>query len=153
MQDKSSGPGTLYTIGFQGKSVEEVLDKLKRNGVSLLLDIRENALSRKVGFSKNALASSCEAAGIGYLHRRELGPPRPLRNRLKQTGDYGMLMRKYSLYLKDHVDVLQEIAGLVEEKKICLFCFEHEHAQCHRSALAEKLTEMCGNGMEVVNLQ
>ena len=56
----------ILTIGYEGASVEGFLQTLKASGVTQLLDVRELPLSRRKGFSKNALASMLILAGIGY---------------------------------------------------------------------------------------
>lgn len=49
-----SRPG-LCTIGYEGCTLENYLNRLLRAGVTLLCDVRRNPLSRKYGFSKSTL--------------------------------------------------------------------------------------------------
>ncbi|WP_022894774.1 DUF488 domain-containing protein [Agromyces subbeticus] len=49
--------------------------ELTRRGVTALVDVRLNALSRKHGFSKKSLAEGLAGYGITYLHRPQLGNP------------------------------------------------------------------------------
>jgi len=77
-----------YTIGYADKQIGEFLDILKARGVKVLIDVRYNAVSCKPEFSKSRLKEYLEANGIRYLHVRELGVPRAVRNRLIETGDY-----------------------------------------------------------------
>ena len=58
----------VVSIGYEGRDVHEFSDLLKKHGVSLLVDVRLNPISRKTGFSKNALAKALEGVGIGYRH-------------------------------------------------------------------------------------
>ena len=58
-------PG-LCTIGYEGSTLENYLNRLLRDGVTLLCDVRRNPLSRKYGFSKGTLAKACEGVGIRY---------------------------------------------------------------------------------------
>jgi len=67
---------TLFTIGYEGKTVEELLDQLNASGVKLLIDVRAVAASRRPGFSKTALAGALRERGIDYLHLRPLGTPK-----------------------------------------------------------------------------
>ncbi len=66
---------TLYTIGYKGADVDRVLAALKNAGVAAVADVRAVVSSRKRGFSKSALREALEAAGIGYVHFRDLGTP------------------------------------------------------------------------------
>ena len=45
----------LFTIGYEGQALDDVLGKLKANKIELVVDVRALPLSRKRGFSKNAL--------------------------------------------------------------------------------------------------
>ncbi|WP_200885350.1 DUF488 family protein [Jejuia pallidilutea] len=55
---------TLFTIGYEGISLEHYLNKLIRNNIKLLCDVRKNALSMKYGFSKSQLKNACEGVCI-----------------------------------------------------------------------------------------
>ncbi|MCB0376586.1 MAG: DUF488 domain-containing protein, partial [Sinomicrobium sp.] len=63
----------LYTIGYEGVSLENYLNKLIRKDIKVLCDVRKNALSMKFGFSKNQLKTACEGVGIAYHHLPEVG--------------------------------------------------------------------------------
>jgi uncharacterized protein (DUF488 family) len=60
----------LATIGYEGAPLGEVLGRLNDAGISLLIDVRAVAASRRAGFSKTILASSLNEVGIDYLHLR-----------------------------------------------------------------------------------
>src|SRR5690606_25501465 len=45
--------GTLFTIGYEGRTQEEYLALLGEAGVTLLVDVRRNPISRKKGFSRS----------------------------------------------------------------------------------------------------
>ena len=49
------------------------LNLLLTNSVTLLCDVRRNALSRRYGFSKSTRSKACEGVGIRYEHLPELG--------------------------------------------------------------------------------
>lgn len=49
----------VYTAGYEGLSVEELLDTLMRAGVRRLLDVRANPVSRRYGFHKSTLNDRC----------------------------------------------------------------------------------------------
>ena len=48
---------TVFTIGYERRSPEELVRGLTDAGVTLLADVRELPLSRRPGFSKTALAA------------------------------------------------------------------------------------------------
>ena len=66
----------LFTIGYEGRTLDEFLDRLGGSGAKLLIDVRAIAASRRPGFSKTALAGALAEVGIDYLHLRSLGTPK-----------------------------------------------------------------------------
>lgn len=142
----------LFTIGYEGKRQDEVIDRLKSAHVKLLVDVRDVAGSRKKGFSKSQLAASLEEAGIAYEHLRELGCPRSLRNEYRQTGDFSKLASGYLDHLQASPESLQSLTDLVHSSSICLLCFEESASQCHRSLLAEEVAGAERGAVEVIHL-
>ncbi|WP_264759504.1 DUF488 domain-containing protein [Thermohalobaculum sediminis] len=65
----------LMTIGYEGATQAEVIEKLRAARVEVLVDVRAVASSRRAGFSKSILAASLAEAGIDYVHLRALGTP------------------------------------------------------------------------------
>ena len=54
----------LYTIGYEAATLPDVIEKLQKAGVKLVVDVRAVAASRRAGFSKTILRNSLEAEGI-----------------------------------------------------------------------------------------
>lgn len=67
----------LYTIGYEGAEIGSFVAALTAAGVSVVVDIRDVAHSRKPGFSKSSLRQHLTTAGLGYVHLRDLGDPKP----------------------------------------------------------------------------
>src|SRR6478609_1630184 len=67
---------SITGIGYEGLTVDALVSRLRLRGVTTLVDVRLNAISRKRGFSKKALGTALEQAGIAYLHRPALGNER-----------------------------------------------------------------------------
>jgi len=64
-QQKPSKQDTvLFTIGYEGISLEQYLNKLILNDIKVLCDVRKNTLSMKYGFSKNQLKNACKGVGL-----------------------------------------------------------------------------------------
>jgi uncharacterized protein (DUF488 family) len=83
----------LFTIGYEGLDSERLIAALRDAQVGTLADVRAVANSRKRGFSKNALRTSLEDAGIGYAHARSLGTPKA--GRQAARADDAALMRRH----------------------------------------------------------
>jgi uncharacterized protein YwgA len=131
----------LYTIGYEGISLEEYLNRLIKNDVKVLVDVRNNALSMKFGFSKTQLKKFCASLNIEYLHIPEVGIQSGQRQNLKTQTDYDNLFDIYKRQnLKKTVSQQQQILILLKDRKrIALTCFEANICQCHRKHLAEAI--------------
>ena len=134
---------TLFTIGYEGISLEMYLQKLVRNNVKLLVDVRKNPLSMKFGFSKTLLQRYSNSLGIDYLHIPEVGINSNKRQQLETQADYERLFADYrKSTLAETTKAQQHILSLLmRHKRIALTCFEAEPCQCHRSHLAEAIEQ------------
>jgi len=132
---------SIFTIGYEGISLEKYLNKLVKNNIKLLVDVRKNPLSMKYGFSKTLLKKFCESLGIKYVHIPEVGINSNQRQSLKEQEDYDILFENYKkTTLKETSTKQQEIINLLNEyNRIALTCFESNICQCHRLPLAESL--------------
>jgi len=144
----------LFTIGYEGLSVEEYLNKLLINNVKVLCDVRKNPLSMKYGFSKNQLKNACSGVGIEYIHIPELGIESRYRQNLNSQKDYDMLFEKYrntTLELgKLFLDQLEKMIQL--KRRIALTCFEANINQCHRKQVADKLIELSNGQFKIIHI-
>lgn len=134
----------LYTIGYEGISLEEYLNRLIKNDVKVLVDVRNNALSMKFGFSKSQLTNFCKSLNIEYLHIPEVGIQSNQRQELKNQSDYDNLFEIYKKQnLKQTISQQEQILNLLKDKKrIALTCFEANICQCHRKHLAEAIVKL-----------
>jgi uncharacterized protein (DUF488 family) len=132
----------LYTLGYEGLSLAEFLNRLARAGVSRLVDVRELPLSRRPGFSKTKLAAALRELGIEYVHARPLGNPKPNRERY-WAGDVEGGAEVYRRHLHhDSYPALKELADGLDEEPTCLMCFERDHELCHRAVIVESLADL-----------
>lgn len=133
----------LFTIGYEGISLEEYLNRLLKNDVKVLVDVRNNPKSMKYGFSMHQLQRCCNSIGIDYLHLPEVGIRSEQRRELHTQTDYDTL---FAVYRKENLAgttaTQKKILHLLKEKKrIALTCFEANICQCHRKHLAEAIEQ------------
>jgi len=131
----------LFTIGYEGISLESYINRLIINDVHILCDVRKNAYSQKYGFSKVQLQKACEGIGIKYLHIPQLGIESGKRQDLQTQKDYDLLFDEYErITLMDNMDALIFVRSLIDtDKRVALTCFEKDPKQCHRSRIAKAL--------------
>jgi len=138
-----AAPG-LWTIGYEGRSLEAYLNELIGAGIEILCDVRRNPISRKYGFSKKTLASACEGVGIEYRHLPELGITSDRRQELHVQGDYDALFAEYKLsQLPFQGAALNVIGDWIDGgKAVALTCYERLPEKCHRHCVAEAVEKL-----------
>ncbi|WP_301665459.1 DUF488 domain-containing protein [Methanoculleus frigidifontis] len=147
-RDQISEQRGITTIGYEGKDVDQFFQTLIDNHVTLLVDVRKNAFSRKYGYSKGALSKNVQNIGIGYIHIPELGIESNRRKDLNPN-DYQELFKQYSSELDYKDDLIEKIKVLGREEKIALMCFEKDADRCHRGVIADRLRK---EGWEIADL-
>jgi len=133
----------FFTIGYEGSSFEGYLNRLIKNNVRTLVDVRRNPLSRKYGFSKKTLSDTVQKLGIEYLHMPELGIASEKRQELNTQADYDRLFASYEKNeLKKNKPALDKLFKVfVERKRIAITCFEAHECMCHRGRVAKAISE------------
>lgn len=129
----------LYTIGYEGKRVDELVDLLQNSGVTCLVDVRLRAQSRKPGFSKTSLFNACEKRGIKYIHRKDLGTPESIMKHLRLTGEYDW--QAYSKHLSEEVEGIAWLEHQSNTEVCCLMCYERSAEDCHRRIIADRVSK------------
>ena len=144
----------LFTIGYEGISLEEYLNRLLKSDVKILVDVRSNALSMKYGFSKKQLQRYCSSLGIEYVHYPDVGIQSEQRQELKTQADYDKLFTIYrDNNLTKTVSSQEKILKMLKEnKRIALTCFEANICQCHRKHLAEAIENLPNFNYEVKHI-
>ncbi len=130
----------LYTIGYEGKSLEKYINRLIVESIKVLCDVRRNPLSMKYGFSKATLKRAVESVGIEYVHIPELGIESEKRKNLQTRQDFDTLFSEYEISLNKKKSYILQIETMLSEKKrVALTCFEADPNSCHRTLIAKNL--------------
>lgn len=146
-----TGDRKLFTIGYEGISLEAYLNKLIKFGIKALIDVRRNPLSMKYGFSKKQLETACNGINIEYYHIPKLGIESDKRKVLKTQSDYDLLFEDYKkTNLPFTIDSQETVIELIKKhERIALTCFEANICQCHRKPLAESISKLPDFSWEV----
>jgi len=150
----------FVTIGAYGFTGVTFLAALQRANVDTFCDIRWRRGVRGAEYAfanHHRLAKTLAAAGIRYLHFRDLAPDPALRKRQDKIDQAAGIARRERIRLGDffhqayHDQVLVDfdsrrfIRDLGEGVSVAaLFCVEREPSACHRSLLAERLRQDLG---------
>lgn len=143
-QRRNKSDKKLFSIGYEGVSLEEFINKLIIEDVHVLCDVRKNAFSQKYGFSKSQLEKACLGVGIKYIHVPELGIESDKRQCLKSQKDYDNLFNEYEQTVLPYQTIaLNYVRNLIiENSRVALTCFEKDPKQCHRTRVAKALMKL-----------
>src|SRR5260221_13772701 len=141
----------LATIGYERETQAAVIQRLKDAGVDVLIDVRAVASSRRAGFSKTLLAASLNEAGIGYVHLRQLGTPKPGREAARK-GRIAEMHEIFEAHMAEPGAQLElaKATEIAAERKAALLCYEADAAGCHRTILPNRIPDALG--CEIFNL-
>lgn len=136
----------VYTVGYEGRSIDGFCNRLLEAGVRCVVDIRSCPVSRKYGFSKRRLCETLHSLGLAYQHMPGLGVPSSQRKNLRSPADYLALFTFYeSVVLPQQHTLVLELANTLRGQPTVLMCMEKVPSSCHRSRLAKvlgKVTEL-----------
>ncbi len=145
----------LFTIGYEGLSIDAFLNILISNNVVALVDVRKNPISMKYGFSKTRFANYIKLVGLLYFHIPGLGISAELRQDLKSVSSYQKLFEHYSKdILPNQKESLEMLKGIIkDQKRVAITCFEADYHFCHRHKIAEYIAHEPPFDVPIVHLQ
>ncbi|MPY94136.1 MAG: DUF488 family protein [Acidimicrobiia bacterium] len=129
---------TIVSIGYEDRTLEELVEDLAGAEVEVLVDVRMTPSSRKRGLSKGALAAALAEGGIEYRHAPELGNPRD--NRSAFGGASVELGReRYRQHLEyQGLGAYEAVVALARERRVALLCVERDERRCHRGCITDR---------------
>jgi hypothetical protein len=145
-------PTPIFTIGYEKRSVDDLIWLLQSRQVARVIDVRLSPWSRRPDFSKKRLCAALEVAGIAYEHMGGLGNPPAIRE-IYLAGDAQAGHRRFREHLMNGaggaVDELVEIAG---RETVTLLCLERDAYRCHRSVVAIVAAERSSGERSIYHL-
>jgi uncharacterized protein (DUF488 family) len=153
----------ITTIGVYGFDGESFLQRLRDADVRLLLDVRQRRGVRGPEYAwanSRRLQAALAQAQIAYEHHPELAPTTELRqlqyaeddrlgvgkrSRSELAAEY---VRRYTTEILDRADLTPIVSALSSGVTATLLCVERDPEACHRSLIAQRLTEQHGVTVE-----
>lgn len=146
-------PTTIYTIGYEGKTIDQIIRLLIYKNIKTLIDVRKNAFSMRREFSKSNLIIAMKESGIEYIHCPEVGIETEKRNELLPKGKRKELFEWYSKnVLENKFDFVRNVRNLLSLGSVAFLCYEKNPNECHRSYLATFCKNILNLDEEIVNL-
>jgi uncharacterized protein (DUF488 family) len=152
-------------VGVYQSGLDDFLDKLERDRVALVVDVRQRrgVRGREYAWANSLrLQAAIKQAGIEYRHVPDLAPTTELRqlqyreddrlkvgkrSRVELAEEY---RRRYLHEVLDQVDLQAFLESLPDDATSALLCVERDARACHRSLIAGRL--QAEYGVAVVNL-
>lgn len=131
-------PRGVIGVGYAGHRLETFVRGLLASHVSLVVDVRLNAISRKQGFSKRALSAALTEAGIGYEHVPDLGNPGWNRPGFAGSGaDVRAARAKFGELIAGETAsaCIDDIANAAARGVVAVMCVEADDRSCHRHVI------------------
>lgn len=154
----------LVTIGGYGFDEVRFLAALREAGVDTFVDVRQRRGLRGSQYAflnSSRLQASLRAAGIRYIHLRELAPTDAVRALQKESDAATETAKRTRSQLSaGFVDAYREqildrfsigdFTNAVGDRAevVALFCVEGVPEACHRSLIAERLAKATGAAVE-----
>jgi len=143
---------TLFTVGYQGHTIETFLDLLMAHGIEHIIGVRQLPFSRKPDFSKKRLTAHLANVGIGYTHLVQLGTPKALRDEVRHTHDYPAFFAAMDAIVAAQPEALRTALDIAQAQPSALLCFEANQAECHRLSVARAIERLADGQCVVVHL-
>lgn len=141
----------ILTIGYGGRSLEDIRACLQRFRVTHLVDVRTSPFSRaNEAFNRDELESAFSGNEIKYVFMGDkLGGRPPDRSCYDEDGKVVYDAVRALPDFRRGIDQL--IRGAVEHHRvICVMCSELRPEECHRSKLIGE--ELSGRGVDVEHI-
>lgn len=152
-EEKQNQIPMLFTIWYEGISLDVYIDKLIKNNITLLLDVRKNPMSMKYGFSKSRLKDVIEKRWMKYIHIPELWINWEERKDLKVYNDYLKLFELYRDSLSQKEKYLIQIVDFLNNgERVALTCFEADCNCCHRNEITKYIYPRISNIYELKHI-
>jgi uncharacterized protein (DUF488 family) len=130
---RSVADADFFTVGYEGRTTEELFHALRAANVQCVVDIRYNPVSLyRPELSKGNLQRALHDSGMSYFHLKEWGVPREVRARAVETGTREAIWEWY-----DECVISAHFRGNLHRflnfgYPVAMLCMECDPTECHR---------------------
>jgi uncharacterized protein (DUF488 family) len=142
----------VFTIGHSTRPIEEFIELLRINDVTLLADIRTIPKSRhNPQYWHDVLEASLSEAGIGYTYLPGMGGRRRTSTESINTAWRNASFRGYADHMQteEFSTALEDLIAISREQLTAIMCAEAVPWRCHRSLVGDALLV---RGIEVIDI-
>lgn len=144
---------TVFTIGHSTREFDEVMEMLRENGVTTLMDVRSLPGSRRYPQWDRENIEAEIPEDIGYQWAQKLGGRRytPVGQPSSNTAWKVKAFKDYADYMatEEFAEGLDTLLDLAEDEVVAIMCSEAVPWRCHRRLITDALLT---KGVEVKNI-
>ena len=147
--DANPSSGQIFSLGYGHRSVEGLIEILRRYQISWIIDVRSQPRSRRIEFCRKAIESHLMAEGLGYLFLgHQLGGRTSVERLLDGEGtpDYDLIEQTGPF--QQGLERLKK--GYFDGHRMALMCGELDADRCHRSRLIGRA--LLRNSIDVLHI-
>jgi len=126
----------IYTIGYQGRTIDEFLNLLEKYDIDHLVDVRSYPTSKMEDFSKDDLKETLFKKSMMYKH-------------LPGLGGLGDEDYKETMLSDRWKSSYKELKSLAKDGKTSMMCLEKDPSHCHRRFISDRLEK---DGWDVIHI-
>lgn len=147
---RSRAAADFFTVGYEGRSVDELVAMLHGAGVQSVIDIRHTPLSMyRPELNKGNFRRRMENEGFGYLHVPELGVPKDIRAKALVAGTREPIWDWYNCAVIEGRFARNLHWFLNLAHPIAMMCVEMDPTECHRHCLFNALEKQGLRGFDL----
>jgi uncharacterized protein (DUF488 family) len=143
----------ISTIGFTKTSASRFFERIKKAGVTKVVDVRLHNTSQLAGFAKAEdlayfLKEICQ---VPYVHEPRLAPTDDILKAYKRDkGDWNLYQNQFMKLMAERK--IENRLQPAELQGACLLCSEATPHHCHRRLVCDYLNEKWAGGLKVRHL-
>jgi uncharacterized protein (DUF488 family) len=140
----------FFTVGYEGRSTDDLVAALRSAEIRLLLDIRHAAISMyRPELSKRNFGELLAREGIEYLHVPQWGVPRAVRVQAIEVGSREPIWHWYDQNVVEPFFARNLHRFLNMEHPLAMMCMEADPVECHRHRLFMALEKQGLRGFDL----
>jgi ParB family chromosome partitioning protein len=141
---------TIYTIGYEGRDIDEFIGLLKKYEIKIIIDIRHETEFVKPAFSEEPLKRQLAYHGIKYIKLESLGIPKDIREPyIKGKLSFDCFKQWYMWRIEESRNewekILKEVRKVGPIAFLCVERFPRPNKEqkhyCHRHVFADFLVK------------
>jgi uncharacterized protein (DUF488 family) len=147
---RSIDAADFFTLGYEGRPIDDLLAALRAAEIRLLLDIRHSPVSMyRPEMSKRNFCELLAQEGIEYLHIPQWGVPRQVRAQAIEAGSREPIWSWYDENVVAPFFDRNLHRFLNMEHPLAMMCMEADPVECHRHRLFMALEKQGLRGFDL----